>query len=1067
MEEGRNLENYTVQGLLDELGTYEHELKKKKEEQVTPFPTALMTTPRVPSSEGTCPRNCDTPSSSQPSSSKMENYDEEFAMMVKQFRKFKKFLKKADSVRRPSKGKPQVSDSPPESYLCYNCRKPSHWKSACPYPKVEKYGERERIEKKKKAMVAAESDESSSSSSDEEALVCMERRAEKSNHEDRWTIIPTSENLFDQFKKMMKDFEEINLKHSSLTEENKLLSEENLKLTEAPSVQFTVEEEEKLPGNFSRAVIGWCSSKTYMPDVEDFLIKGGFKEFKLRRLKNQEILFIFKREEDYLRWFHRRSWKIKSSTITLCKWTPNHSHNLDYPVIPLWVEVRNIPLHLSDHKPLFSIASALGKPIKLGAKTAMGFYPGTAKVCVEMDVSLAKPPKIHVRLGSKDVRLPCTYEDHPPYCSQCKRFGHLLSHCRRKGSVVVVGHQGVGNFIPQIQEWKMVTRKRPKPSLAVSPKSPPCSKPLSQQPIINSHQQLYSKNPGTPRTSTSSLAACPQFFPKPCMPLLPPIVEDTSDDESPLHKPTLYRALPPSPLQTLTPPLPPPPFPPDLSFLYPGINNSCQEIIPFIHPLSPQPIPGSKDDSFLPITSDPSWEPEDFDNEDPKSISPLGYHSEGDQPTPQQTPISPMEMDLSLCSKVSMPLQKSGFEKASHGLTGYATRSKTRKAVWELDGNSASGPDGFNGNFFKATWETIRQDVLTASQEFFMGQPIPRAYGSTFLTLIPKTDNPKRFEDYRPISLSTFMSKINTKLLANRLNKILPKLISKEQVAFQKGKSIEDHILMAQEAVHLLDKKVFGGNFILKLDMAKAFDKLDWGYLEALLKAFGFSNLSTTLLMANLRGSYFSILLNGEPAGYFKMERGVKQGDPLSPLLFILAAEGFSRLINQHMDSSHLLRFNSGQVKFPSHLIYADDIMIFSRGDSRNLLKLKSTLDTYLKASGQEINLNKSKFYTSNNTTTSQIQHMEKAIGISRGKLPFTHLGAPICHGILRKEHCKDILGHFEKRIHFWYSKTLNQMGRLILIKHVLSSIPLHILAVHTLPKYIIHTLTKYMANFL
>ncbi|VFQ69284.1 unnamed protein product [Cuscuta campestris] len=188
MEEGRNLENYTIQGLLDELRTYEHELMKKKEEQVTLFPTALMTTPRVPPSEGTCPRNCDIPSSSQPPSSKMENYDEEFTMMVKQFRKFKKFFKKADSVRRPSKGKPQVSDSLPESYLCYNCRKPGHWKSVCPYPKVEKYGERERNEKKKKAMVAAESDESSSSSSDKEALVCIERRAEKSNHEDQWTM---------------------------------------------------------------------------------------------------------------------------------------------------------------------------------------------------------------------------------------------------------------------------------------------------------------------------------------------------------------------------------------------------------------------------------------------------------------------------------------------------------------------------------------------------------------------------------------------------------------------------------------------------------------------------------------------------------------------------------------------------------------------------------------------------------------------------------------------------------------------------------------------------------------
>ncbi|VFQ68785.1 unnamed protein product [Cuscuta campestris] len=245
MEEGRNLENYTVQGLLDELRTYEHELKKKKEEQVTPFPMALMTTPKVPSSEGTCPRNCDTPSSSQPSSSKKENYDEEFAMMVKQFQKFKKLFKKADSIRRPTKGKPQVSDSPPESCLCYNCRKPGHWKSAWPYPKVEKYEEREINKKKKKAMIAAESDESSSSSLDEEALVCMERRVEKSNHEDRWTMseddtlcLMSKDDANQEFKKVMEDFEEINLKHSSLTEENKLLSEENLKLTEGRKSQL-------------------------------------------------------------------------------------------------------------------------------------------------------------------------------------------------------------------------------------------------------------------------------------------------------------------------------------------------------------------------------------------------------------------------------------------------------------------------------------------------------------------------------------------------------------------------------------------------------------------------------------------------------------------------------------------------------------------------------------------------------------------------------------------------------------------------------------------------------------
>ncbi|VFQ80619.1 unnamed protein product [Cuscuta campestris] len=113
-----------------------------------------------------------------------------------------------------------------------NIRKPGHWKSACPYPKVEKYGEGERNEKKKKAMVAAESDESSSSISDEEALVCIKRRTEKSNHAD------LGQCLFDKFKNMMEDFEKINLKHSSLKEENKLLSDENFKLTEGRKSQL-------------------------------------------------------------------------------------------------------------------------------------------------------------------------------------------------------------------------------------------------------------------------------------------------------------------------------------------------------------------------------------------------------------------------------------------------------------------------------------------------------------------------------------------------------------------------------------------------------------------------------------------------------------------------------------------------------------------------------------------------------------------------------------------------------------------------------------------------------------
>ncbi|VFQ73141.1 unnamed protein product [Cuscuta campestris] len=111
---------------------------------------------------------------------------------------------------------------------------------------------------------------------------------------------------------------------------------------------------------------------------------------------------------------------------------------------------------------------------------------------------------------------------------------------------------------------------------------------------------------------------------------------------------------------------------------------------------------------------------------------------------------------------------------------------------------------------------------------------------------------------------------------------------------------------------HALDRKTNGGNLIIKVDMAKAFDKLSWEYLEAILAAFGFSSKVITLLMSNLKATSLSILINGQPAGFFHMERGIKQGDPLSPLLYILATEGLTRTLNHHLNNSYLTPFNAG-----------------------------------------------------------------------------------------------------------------------------------------------------------
>ncbi|VFQ85765.1 unnamed protein product [Cuscuta campestris] len=397
--------------------------------------------------------------------------------------------------------------------------------------------------------------------------------------------------------------------------------------------------------------------------------------------------------------------------------------------------------------------------------------------------------------------------------------------------------------------------------------------------------------------------------------------------------------------------------------------------------------------------------------------------------------------------------------------------------VGVLSGGRGGGSGGVLGSLWRGygqgfrkvlrqCWDTIKLDVCKAVQEFFVGVKLPRVFGSTLITLIPKNESAITLDQFRPISLSTFFSKITTRILSDRLKKLLPKLISPEQAAFQQGKSITEQVLMAKEMVHLLSAKVRGGNCILKLDLSKAFDKLSWHFLERILAKFGFNQRVVQLLMGNLKSTFFSVLINGQPKGFFPMKCGVKQGDPLSPLLFILALEGLTRFLNFQHSIGRISSFSSGRTPTPSHLLYADDIIIFTKADCRNLLRVKTILSSFMEASGQAINLNKSQAIVHDKMRLEQKRAITRILGIKCHTKEFTYLGSTIVRGKLRKIHCKDLVEKFEKRITSWYSRKLNQMGRLILIKHVLSSIPLHLVAAQTLPKSIIKCLNGLMANF-
>ncbi|WRX24225.1 Reverse transcriptase domain - like 10 [Theobroma cacao] len=200
---------------------------------------------------------------------------------------------------------------------------------------------------------------------------------------------------------------------------------------------------------------------------------------------------------------------------------------------------------------------------------------------------------------------------------------------------------------------------------------------------------------------------------------------------------------------------------------------------------------------------------------------------------------------------------------------------EVKEAVHNINKDSVAGPDGFSSFFYQYCWDIIKHDLLDAVLDFFQGSPFPRGVTSTTLVLLPKKPNVCHWSEYRPISLCTVLNKIVTKLLANRLSKILPSIISKNQSGFVNGRLISDNILLAQELIGKIDAKSRGGNVLLKLDMAKAYDRLNWDFLYLMMERFGFNAHWINMIKACISNYWFSLLINGSLVGYFKSDRGL------------------------------------------------------------------------------------------------------------------------------------------------------------------------------------------------
>ncbi|GJY39956.1 reverse transcriptase domain, reverse transcriptase zinc-binding domain protein [Tanacetum coccineum] len=254
--------------------------------------------------------------------------------------------------------------------------------------------------------------------------------------------------------------------------------------------------------------------------------------------------------------------------------------------------------------------------------------------------------------------------------------------------------------------------------------------------------------------------------------------------------------------------------------------------------------------------------------------------------------------------------------------------------------------------------------------------------------------------DFRPISLIGSYYKIIPKLLAERVKKINGDVIGEPHNAFIKGRYILDGVLITNETMEYLKKKKRKG-LIFKVDFEKAHDSIDWGYLLQIMKQMGFGDRWCNWVESCLNSSSISILVNGSPTKEFFMERVVRQGDPLSPFLFIIAAEGLNALLKEVMDN-----------------------------------------DILEEVAGLKINLRKSKLYGVG-VESNDLNRVARYMRCGIGEFPFLYLGLPIGVNMRRVSTWNDVIDRFKSRLSEWKAKAMYFSGRLTLVRSVLGSLPL------------------------
>nr|GEU64911.1 putative RNA-directed DNA polymerase, eukaryota, reverse transcriptase zinc-binding domain protein [Tanacetum cinerariifolium] len=332
------------------------------------------------------------------------------------------------------------------------------------------------------------------------------------------------------------------------------------------------------------------------------------------------------------------------------------------------------------------------------------------------------------------------------------------------------------------------------------------------------------------------------------------------------------------------------------------------------------------------------------------------------------------------------------------------SNAKIKNTIWDCGTNKSPGPDGYTFEFFRKFWNIMENDIVDAVIQFISTCSFPPGCNSNFIALIPKIHDAKVIKDFRPISLIGSIYKVIARILANRLRTVILFLIDKVQTAFRR-----------------------------------------W-------------------IAGCLNSAKGSVLVNGSPTAEFKFHRGLKQGDPLSPFLFILVMKSLHRSFSKVLEEGLYKGIYINNSLLLSHLFYADDAVFVAEWNRSNISTIVRVLKCFHIALGLKINLSKSKL-SGIGVSKREIDEAAAIVGCSTLSLPFQYLGVKIGAPMSRIKSWKEVIEKVVSRLSKWKIQTLSSGGRLTLIKSVLNALPLYYMSLFKAPKAILKAIESLRSN--